>query len=372
MSVYEERRKKMYDWMAAEQIALIMFEDTEGRRDPGIRWMTGQPQDALLFLAAEGKSLLVPWDVNMAALYAQADVVIPYGEFERHSIQALKGAAALFKLRPGARLEIPPVTSYIGFLKYVEEAGEYDILCRSNGAHSQAERLRMVKDEEERLIYRKAAAITNVITELLENEVAAGRLPTETDVALFIETECRRRGCEGTGFETLAAGAARSFGIHAYPAYTGEPFAGQGLSILDFGLKYQGYTTDVTLTFARGPWSQAQERMRALTEKAYAKALSMVKEGARVWEISMAADAVFSRARKSMPHALGHGIGLEAHEAPYLRSRPDTEWTLQEGMIFTLEPGLYDPVQGGCRLENDILIAAEGAEVLTNGRIIRL
>jgi Xaa-Pro dipeptidase len=73
-----------------------------------------------------------------------------------------------------------------------------------------------------------------------------------------------------------------------------------------------------------------------------------------------------------MPHALGHGIGLEAHEAPYLRSRPDNAWILQEGMIFTLEPGLYNPVQGGCRLENDILITAEGAEVLTNGRIIRL
>jgi Xaa-Pro dipeptidase len=362
----------MYDWMAEEQIALVMFEDTEGRRDPGIRWMTGQPQDALLFLAAEGKSLLVPWDVNMAALYAQADAIIPYGEFERRSIQALKGAAALFKLHPGARLEIPPVTSYIGFLKYIEEAGEYDILCRNNGAHDQAERLRTVKDEEEQAIYRKAAVVTNVITDLLENEVAAGRLPTEMDVALFIEAECRSRGCEGTGFETLAAGATRSFGIHAFPAYTASPFAGPGLSILDFGLKYQGYTTDVTLTFARGPLSREQERMLTLTEKAYARALSLIKDGARAREISLAADAVFGRARKSMPHALGHGIGLEAHEAPYLRSRPDNEWILQEGMIFTLEPGLYDPVQGGCRLENDILITPEGAEVLTQGRIIRL
>jgi Xaa-Pro dipeptidase len=372
MSVYEERRKKMYEWMAAEQIALIMFEDTEGRRDPGIRWMTGQPSDALLFLAAEGRSLLVPWDINMAALYAQAEVVIPYGEFERRSIQALKGAAALFKLRPGARLEIPPVTSYIGFLKYIEEAGEFDILCRDKGAHSQAERLRTVKDEEERSIYRKAAAITNEITELLESRVAMGLLPTEMDVALFIEAECRSRGCEGTGFETLVAGAARSFAIHAFPAYTAAPFAGPGLSILDFGLQYRGYTTDVTLTFARGPLSQAQERMLALTEKAYAKALSMIKDGVSAREVSLAADAIFGRARKSMPHALGHGIGLEAHEAPYLRSRADNEWTLQEGMIFTLEPGLYDPVQGGCRLENDILITAEGAEVLTRGRIIRL
>jgi Xaa-Pro dipeptidase len=362
----------MYDWMNAEQISMIMFEDTEGRRDPAVRWMTGQPSDALLFLAAEGRALLIPWDANMAALYAQADLVIPYGEFERRSIQALKGAASLFKIHPGSRIEIPPVTSYTGFLKYIEEAGEFDILCRNRGAHEAVENLRMIKDEDEQGIYRKAAAITNEVTDLLENSVAAGLLSTEMDVALFIETECRRRGCEGTGFETLAAGAARSFGIHAFPAYTAEPFAGQGLSILDFGLKYQGYTTDVTLTFARGPLSQAQEKMLALTERAYARALSLIRDGVGARMPSLAADEIFSRARKSMPHALGHGIGLEAHEAPYLRSRPDNAGILQEGMVLTLEPGLYDPVQGGCRLENDILITAEGAEVLTRGRIVRL
>ncbi|MDR0597756.1 MAG: Xaa-Pro peptidase family protein [Treponema sp.] len=372
MSAYEERRKKIYEWMAPEGIAMIMFEDTEGRRDPAIRWMTGQPSDALLFLSAEGKSLLVPWDINMAAIYAQADLVIPYSEFERRSIQALKAAASLFKIPPGSRLEIPPVTSYTGFLKYIEEAGKFDILCRDNGAHETAEELRMIKDEEEQGIYRKAAAITNELVDLLEINVSAGLLHTEMDVALFIETECRRRGCEGTGFETLAAGAGRSFGIHAFPAYTAEPFAGQGLSILDFGLKYRGYTTDVTLTFARSPLSQAQEKMLTLTEKAYAKALSLITDGVSARQVSLAADGVFSKARKSMPHALGHGIGLEAHEAPYLRSRPDNTGLLQQGMIFTLEPGLYDPIQGGCRLENDILIAAEGVEVLTRGRIIRL
>jgi Xaa-Pro dipeptidase len=112
--------------------------------------------------------------------------------------------------------------------------------------------------------------------------------------------------------------------------------------------------------------------MLSLTEKAYDRSLSLIKAGAKSRDVSQAADDVFRRARKSMPHALGHGIGLEAHEAPYLRSRPDNIALLQEGMIFTLEPGLYDPIQGGCRLENDILITASGVEVLTNGRIIRL
>jgi Xaa-Pro dipeptidase len=73
-----------------------------------------------------------------------------------------------------------------------------------------------------------------------------------------------------------------------------------------------------------------------------------------------------------MPHGLGHGIGLEAHEAPSVSNRAENDWVLESGMIITLEPGLYDPVQGGCRLENDILITDSGVEVLTNSRIVRL
>ncbi|AEF85165.1 peptidase, M24 family [Treponema primitia ZAS-2] len=370
-SPFELRRQKIYDWMAREGISMVMFEDFEGRRDPSIRWLSGQPSDALLFLWAGGKSLLVPWDANMAALYAQTDAVIPYAEFERQAVKALRAAALFFKVPPGSRIEISPSTSYTSFLKYLEEADDYDILCRIDCAHSETEQLRAVKDEAEQQIYRKAAEITNEITDLLEKNVRAGTLGSESDVALFIEGESRKRGCEGTGFETLAAGAERSFGIHAFPAYTAEPFAGPGLSILDYGLKYMGYTTDVTLTFVRDP-SPAQEKMLTLTEKAYAKSLSLLKDGVSAREIALAADAVFSKARKSMPHSLGHGIGLEAHEAPALSSRTDNSWLLRAGMIFTLEPGLYDPRHGGCRLENDILLTPEGAEVLTNSRIVRL
>ena len=73
-----------------------------------------------------------------------------------------------------------------------------------------------------------------------------------------------------------------------------------------------------------------------------------------------------------MPHGLGHGVGLEEHEYPIIRNRSDNVWVLQPGMIFTIEPGLYDPLYGGCRLENDILVTETGPEVLTTSRIIRL
>ena len=73
-----------------------------------------------------------------------------------------------------------------------------------------------------------------------------------------------------------------------------------------------------------------------------------------------------------MPHTLGHAIGLEIHEFPRVSTKMDPELHFTPGMILTLEPGLYDPKHGGCRLENDVLITEEGNEVITHSKIIRI
>jgi Xaa-Pro dipeptidase len=365
------RRQKIYDCMARDGVALVMFEDAEGRRDPAVRWLTGHPGDAALFLSVTERSILTPWDINMAAFYADANTIIPYTEFDLQPLRALQAAAAFLSVPPGSRIEIPPNTSYLSFLKYIEEFSGFDVLCRPNGIHDHVEELRQIKDEEEIRIYRQAAEITNEIIDLVEENVRSGKIGTELGAALFIEAEGRRRGCEGTGFETLAAGPGRSFGIHAFPSYTGADFATKGLSILDFGFKYEGYSTDVTMTFARD-LSKAQEKQLALVEKAYKLAVSMLGEGVSTRDIALAVEAFFGKSKRTMPHGLGHGIGLNVHEKPALRTRAESERSLEAGMIFTVEPGLYDPVLGGCRLENDVLITAGGAETLTRSRVVRL
>jgi Xaa-Pro dipeptidase len=370
MSVYQERREKVYRWMAEKNVELVMFEDVETRRDTSIRWLTGQPGDALLFLsAAAKKSLLVPWDINMANLFASADTVIPYNDFGRQALQALKNAIAFFKAV--RHVEIPRATPHPLFMQYAKVLADYELLCRNVGVYAEVEALRAVKDAGELELYRHIAGLTNEVIDLLEENVRSGALKTESDVALFIEAEARKRGCEGTGFETLAAGPGRSFGIHAFPPYTAAPFAAAGLSILDFGLKYAGYTSDVTLTFARDPLPE-QEKLLSLVEEAYRIALAAVKNGVAGRDVGVAVDAFFSAHQQTMPHGLGHGIGLEAHESPSVRSASDNKWVLAPGMIFTIEPGLYDPTLGGCRLENDILLTENGAEVLTKSRIVRL
>jgi Xaa-Pro dipeptidase len=389
-SPYQARLEKIWDWMAQEGIALVMFEDAEGRRDASIRWLTGHPGDALLFLsldpAAEPrngdaatkrdspshrKALLMPWDIILAKAYSRADFIIPYNDFDRSPLKAIRGAAEKLKIPFGSKIEIPSVTPYPAFLDFVGELSDFDIICRDASAAAYALDIRAVKDADELAILRKAADITNALIDLLEKNVRSGKIKTEADAALFIELESRKRGCEGSSFETLAAGPERSFGIHAFPSWTNAPFAGQGLSILDFGVRFGGYCTDVTLTFAREP-SVPQQKMVSLVEKAAKLAVEMAVNGTESRAIALAVDALFAKSKKRMPHGLGHGIGLDVHEYPFIRSRSGDGWKLEPGMIFTLEPGLYDPIHGGCRLENDILITETGNEILTGARIIWL
>ena len=378
-AAYSSRFDKIYDRMAQEGIALLMLEDTETRRDQNIRWLTGQPGDALLFLSVDRKAALAAWDINLARLYASHSpvTIVSYNDFDRKPCKAIAMTAKKMNIPPGSKIEIPSVTSYPAFLGFVGELTDYDILCGENGTASEISRLRAVKDGEEIAVIRKAANITNELIDMLEKNVRSEKIKTEADAALFIETEARKAGCEGTSFGTLAAGPDRSFAIHAFPNWTNAPFGTKGLSILDFGVKLNGYCTDVTLTFARD-LDPKQETLVNLVEKAAKLAVPMSRNGTKTRDIASAVDALFSKSKKKMPHGLGHGIGLQEHEYPVIRNSSENEWVLESGMIFTIEPGLYDPVLGGCRLENDILItdtssaSHPGYEVLTTAHIIRL
>jgi len=216
------------------------------------------------------------------------------------------------------------------------------------------------------------ASYTDQLMDMVEKEIAAGMLSTELDVALFLEREARRMGAEGMGFETLAAGPGRSFGIHAFPAFTSGPFANAGLSILDFGARFEGYTSDVTMSFVSDVLSQEQKTMIDLVEEAHRIAVEACGPGVPLLKVATLVDDLFKKAGWFMPHSLGHGIGLDAHEAPMLSMRASPEALLQPGHIVTIEPGLYHPEFGGVRLENDVLITETGAEVLTHSRIVRL
>lgn len=369
--VFIARQANLRTLMAQKGIGMVIIRDSEEMRDPSLRYFCGLPSDGILAISIDGTSILSPWDCNLAEKVAYADSILPYTLFDRDPIKTIE--VILRKTIPeGSRVEIPPTTPYPEFLKYVDALKKYDILCRENSIHQEIVKMRACKDEKEIETIKKAAKITDELIDLIEENVKNGSVQTEIDIALLIEKECRLRGCEKTGFDTLVAGENRSCEIHCFPNYTNGIFPCQGLSILDFGLVVDGYTSDVTLTFAKGELTQQQEELLNLVEEAYKIGLKYYKAGTSLCVPAKKVSEFFEKNAKEMPHSLGHGIGLEIHEAPFVRTSAKKDLYFEEGMVVTLEPGLYYQKVGGVRLENDILITKDGNEVLTHSRIIRL
>ena len=367
MSEYHARRSKIYLWLESEGLDAAYVNS-----DPDVRYLTGMPSDSILILMRSGKSILLPWDANLADARADADEIIPYTEYDRNLNNALKAILTDSSRGAVSKVEIPGNTAYPAFSKLVDELAGIEVICRDDGLIDRIQKMRSVKDAYELERLERAATITNDILDLLETELNAGGLSTEVDVALFLERESRARGGDGTGFDTIVAGATRSYGIHAFPTYTGASFAGRGTGIIDFGVLYDGYTSDVTVTVVFGKPTDVQSEMLELVQRAYDEAIERAVVGADAGEIARHVDSIFESSGYEMPHSLGHGVGLEVHEAPSLRSKSTEPSPLNPGMVFTIEPGRYHPIEGGVRLENDVLLTDSDARIITKSRIVYL
>ena len=371
MGAYRQRVEKLAMYLKQAGAAAAVIEDSEAMRTHSLRYLCGHPTDAILFVFTNASTVLVPWDVSLAREKADVDRISPYSDFGRSFKDAV--AAVVKEAVPaGSSVEISGRTPHARYTELCAVLPDMHVLCRTDGLDGFISGMRALKDADEISALRRAGEIANQLIPLVESFVRAGAR-TEVELAQLVEREALRLGAEGLGFETLAAGPARSWAIHPFPVYTAGPFGTRGLSILDFGVRVDGYTSDVTLTFARGPLSADQELMITLVQGAYTAAVSACARAVSPLDPARAADDAFSAAGWRMPHSLGHGIGLDAHERPYLRVQGEiSDPVLLPGMAFTLEPGLYHPEQGGVRLENDVLMTESGAESLTKASIIRL
>ena len=369
---YSRRRSALAAELVRKGLGAVVVSDFEHGRDSSLRYLCGQPSDALLVVNANGTSVLIAWDVNMAHRMGDSDHVLPFTDFGRQSAQALKAALELLGIEKGSKVALPASTPYPEYIELVQSLDAFDLVCKKNCIDGFIKEMRSRKDADEIDLYWKIAQYTDELMDMVEKEVAAGTLSTELDVALFLEREARQMGAEGMGFESLVAGPERSFGIHAFPTFTAGPFANKGLSILDFGLRFEGYTSDVTMSFVDNLLSQEQKTMIDLVEEAHRIAVEACGPGASLLKVATLVDEFFANAGWFMPHSLGHGIGLDAHELPTLSMRAMPDDLLLPGHIVTIEPGLYHPELGGVRLENDVLITDTGAEVITHSRIVRL
>jgi Xaa-Pro dipeptidase len=382
---YRARQRRVYQWLADGGRTAAVLADFEGMRDRSLRYLSGHVGDALLFLFLSeavpsgeslpaGESLLIPWDVPLAERLATVDRLTAYQEYDRRLENAL---ATVLRSREVHSVELTGRLPFPLMERLQAALPEVELSCREEGLDAFLAEQRAVKDAEELACIRRACRITDELLALVEERLRDPRGVSEVQMALLLESEARNRGAEGMSFQTLAAGGNRSFGIHCFPAVTAGPFGPPGLSILDFGVSFAGYGSDVTTTVLRGRLSPRQQEMRRAVEEAYALAVSRCRPGVATTQIAAAVTELFASRGFSMPHSLGHGLGLDSHEAPSFRSldkggeRAEPPG-LRPGMVVTIEPGLYDPGEGGIRLENDLLITETGCEVLTSSHLICL
>jgi Xaa-Pro aminopeptidase len=228
------------------------------------------------------------------------------------------------------------------------------------------ERLREAKDADEVTALRRAAALA---TEALAATLACVRVgQTEREVAARLEHELRVRGSEWHPFPTIVASGPRSALPHARTS--GRAIGRGEWLLLDFGAQVEGYCADLTRTVVVGaPADERQRAVYALVREAQLAA-RRVRAGMSGREADALARAVFEARgfADAFGHSLGHGLGLEVHEGPRLSRTNDQP--LPEGAVVTIEPGAYFPGWGGVRLEDDVVLAAGGAELLSDGDVV--
>ena len=223
------------------------------------------------------------------------------------------------------------------------------------------ERLREVKDELELDAIRAAAEIANEAYEELRERGLAGR--TERDVALTLTRSLEDRGAEGASFPAIVAAGAHGALAHAVPRDVEIP--GGTLVVIDMGAQVDGYCSDCTRTLATGPLEDGALEVYDLVRRAQDEALRAVRAGASCKAVDAVARDIIEAAGhgERFGHGLGHGVGLEVHEAPRLAKTAEGE--LRAGTVVTVEPGVYVPGELGVRIEDLVVVTDGEPEVLT-------
>lgn len=226
--------------------------------------------------------------------------------------------------------------------------------------------LRKVKDEDEIELIKKAQAITDKLFEIIINELVRPEKMTELDLAAEIEYQMKKLGASGPSFDTIVATGEHTALPHAKPRRV--VIKNNTPLLIDMGVYLDGYVSDMTRTVWIGNSPNEEfERIYRIVLEAQKTAEMGVRPGMTTVEVDkLARDVIASNGYgDKFVHSLGHGVGLNIHEAPIVSSRPETATEVRENMAFTVEPGIYIEGFGGVRIEDIVVIRADGAEIIT-------
>lgn len=355
-----------------------MPPDRRGERQTALRSaLEGEGLDALLVTHLPNIRYLTGFTGSAALLLVRHDATVLITDF-RYAVQAPSeaGEAAAVEVdqksvweRLGRLLAAAPPVS-LGIEAHaltVRDAERLGGLARGRVVPTAdlVEHLRAVKSPEEVDSIRAAAALAQAALAEVLPGVRSGQ--TEREVGAVLEAALRRRGSEWHPFPTIVASGPRAALPHARTSARVIQ-AGEWL-LLDFGAQVDGYCADLTRTVVVG--GRADQRQRTVYElvrSAQRRALEHLRAGMTGREgDALAREVIAARGfGDAFGHSLGHGLGLEVHEAP--RLAPTADQVLPEHAVVTVEPGVYLPGWGGVRLEDDVHLGRDGAEVLSDGR----
>jgi Xaa-Pro aminopeptidase len=318
-----------------------------------VSWLTGfTGSSAIAVVGAEARDFLTDFRYS-----AGAAETVP----EAFRIVDVSGeiVAELASLLTG-RIGIDPAkTSVESHAKLLEKVGEGVEIVAVEGLVAG---LRRIKDEAEIEAIAAAAALTDEVYAFIEERGLAGR--TEREVALAAETRMRELGAEDPSFATIVAAGPNGALPHAVP---GEREIGSNeYVVVDMGAIVDGYCSDCTRTLVDGDPDPAQRQVYELVLAAQQAGLDAIREGAGGRAADATAREVIATAGygERFGHGLGHGVGIEVHEPPRLSKRSDD--VLRAGEVVTVEPGIYLPGEYGVRIEDLVVVTAEGHRNLSS------
>jgi Xaa-Pro aminopeptidase len=356
------RRERLIRQLAGEDIDVLMVSNPVN-----VTYLTGFTGDSTVLLLRRDGLLLVS-DSRYAGQLAEECPGLPV--HIRSTSQKLPEAVAEVLKGFGIRS--------VGFESNAVTVAELELLRQLapsldwKGGTERVERLRMVKDASELVQIRTAIDVAERVFTAFRSLLRPE--DTEKDLCAAIEHYARRAGGSGTAFPPIVAVGERAALPHAPP--TSRTVASGELLLVDWGVSAPLYKSDLTrilvnrknLTFS-GTTSATTAKLHevySVVLQAQEAALRAIRPGVSTCAIDAAARAVIAEAGygEYFGHGLGHGIGLQIHEAPWLR--PNADVPLEPGMVFTLEPGIYLPGWGGVRIEDDVLVTPDGGERLTH------
>lgn len=185
---------------------------------------------------------------------------------------------------------------------------------------------------------------------------------SELSIAARLEFEMRSRGSEGTPFKTIVASGYR--GALPHGRASNKTIKKGDLVVLDYGAIYNGYVADITRTVAVGSVTNETKKVYEIVKKANESAINRIKPGVKIHDLDEEARDIIRQAGYGdyFTHRLGHGIGLNGHEEPFIMQ--NNEMVLQQGMAFTIEPGIYLKDKFGVRIEDNLIVTDNGSRNL--------